>query len=231
MHAVFDKHWNREMSEYPTWASRLGDRRFNSNWTDLSAEGRTRRRNGNVAALADVRAIDRELLPETEQVNYELFERRYLDRIEGQQFDMDLIPIDQRGGIQTQDELGDIVRMITVQDFDDWLARLDKFDTLMQQTIDLMKLGMEKGIVPPRVTMQRVPAQIQKQIVDSPQDSLFYKPFKKIPATQARLGLPVQASALMPVCLSHHPTGVDCSDNCPSGWWLRVPQLEEASST
>ena len=182
LHAVFDKHWNREMSEYPTWASQLGDRRFNSNWTDLSAEGRTRRRSGNVAALADVRDIDRELLPETEQVNYELFERRYLDRIEGQQFDMDLIPIDQRGGIQTQDELGDIVRMTTVQDFDDWLARLDKFDTLMQQTIDLMKLGMEKGIVPPRVTMQRVPAQIQKQIVDSPQDSLFYKPFKKIPA-------------------------------------------------
>ncbi len=45
LHAVFDKHWNREMSEYPTWASQLGDRRFNSNWTDLSAEGRTRRRN------------------------------------------------------------------------------------------------------------------------------------------------------------------------------------------
>ena len=59
LHAVFDKHWNREMSEFPTWASRLGDRRFNRNWTDLSAEGRTRRRNGNVAALADVRSIDR----------------------------------------------------------------------------------------------------------------------------------------------------------------------------
>jgi uncharacterized protein (DUF885 family) len=33
----------------------------------------------------------------------------------------------------------------------------------------------------PKVVMQRVPAQIDKQIVDDPQASLFYKPFKQFP--------------------------------------------------
>jgi prolyl oligopeptidase len=40
---------------------------------------------------------------------------------------------------------------------------------------------MAKGIVPPKIIMQRVPAQIRKQLVENPEQSLFYKPFANIP--------------------------------------------------
>ncbi len=179
---LFDEQWNREMALNPTWASMLGDKRFNTKWSDLSQDGRIARRASDVTALQRLRKIDRELLPDQEKVNYDLFQRRYEDRIESHPFNMDLIPISQRGGIQTLDELARNLELVSRQDFEDWLARLEKLDVLMAQTIELMRTGMATGIMPPKVTMSRVPNQIDKQLVSDPVDSLFYQPFKIMPA-------------------------------------------------
>lgn len=181
LHALFDEHWNLTMQENPEWASLLGDRRFNTEWTDLGAQARRARHERHQRALRELRAIDREALPAEEQVNYDLFERRYADEIEAYQFRTWLMPISQRGGIQTRDELGNRLRLETVGDYEDWLVRLRKLDVQMDQTIALMREGIEQGMVPPRVTMKRVPAQIDKQIVDDPEDSLFFKPFAAMP--------------------------------------------------
>jgi uncharacterized protein (DUF885 family) len=181
MHSIFDDQWARELEEDPVWASYLGDRRYNRQWQDLSAKARASRHEGDVRALGDLQGIDYELLVAEERINYELFERQYRDRIEAYQFDSDLMPISQRGGIQTLDETGNQLRMTTVADYDDWIARLNQVDSYVDQTIDLMKEGMAKGVVPPKITMQRVPAQIKKQLVENPEQSLFYKPFANIP--------------------------------------------------
>ena len=58
---------------------------------------------------------------------------------------------------------------------------LDKLDELMDQTIALMNQGIATGMLPPKATMQRVPAQIAKQLVENPEDSLFYKAFINMP--------------------------------------------------
>ncbi len=181
LHRVFDDHWERELQENPVRASMLGDRRFNRDWSDLSLAALSRFNAGDVKALDDLRSVDRELLPEAERINYDLFERRYKEQVEEFQFDQHLIPISQRGGIQTLDELGDRLRMTTVQDFDDWLARLAKVDQLMDDTIALMQTGINKGVMPPKVTMQRVPDQIARQLAEDPEESLFFKPFQNIP--------------------------------------------------
>ena len=182
LHAIFDRHWNRDMEQNPVWASMLGDRRFNREWGDLSRQSRNSRHEEDIGALRDLLGIDRELLGAEDQINYDLFELRYRNRIEAFQFEDELIPISQRGGIQTLDETGNRLRMKTISDYEDWLVRLGKIDTLMAQTIALMEEGIEKGILPPKITMQRVPAQIEKQLVENPEQSLFYKPFTDLPS-------------------------------------------------
>ena len=171
------------MKESPEWASSLGDRRFNTEWADRSIAGYEQRHEGDLQALKDLRTVDRELLSTAERVNYDLFDRSYRDGVEGFGFKTWLMPISQRGGIQTMDEMGDRLRMTTVQDYEDWLVRLDKFDVVMDQTIALMEAGMRLGIMPPKITMQRVPDQIKKQLTDDPVQSLFYKPFGSMPAS------------------------------------------------
>ncbi|MEX2327406.1 MAG: DUF885 family protein, partial [Pseudomonadales bacterium] len=124
LHQVFDHHWNRVLEENPVWASYLGDRRFNRQWRDLSPAAREKNHAGDLGALEDLRNVDRELLTADDRLNYDLFERDYRDRIEAHQFDMYLIPVSQRGGIQTLDEVGDQLRMSQVSDYEDWLTRL-----------------------------------------------------------------------------------------------------------
>lgn len=181
LHSIFDKHWERRLQQNPVRASYLGDRRFNQDWQDLTPSAYRQREGGDLEALKDLQSIDTELLSKTDKLNYQLFEQRFSDRVESAQFKAHLMPISHRGGIQTLDETGNRIRMREVSDYDDWLARLEKLDLPMSQTIQLMEQGRKEGLMPPAVLMQRVPAQIKRQLVTNPELSPFYKPFSDMP--------------------------------------------------
>ena len=185
LHQIFEDSWNEDMRQSPVWASMLGDRRFNDQWQDLSEAAVEHRSELNAAVLKRLESIDLESLCKADRVNYDLFFQAYSERAAAAEHPTHLMPISQRGGIQTLDETGDRLGLQSVQDFEDWLARLERIDVLMDQTIDLMIQGVEQGYVPPKITMGRVPAQIEKQLVARATDSLFYKPFKQMPAAMA----------------------------------------------
>ncbi len=181
LHALFDAEWNHQMEISPTWASQLGDRRWNDRWPDLSLAAQEREHAHDQQTVERLGQIPREALPPADQLNYDLFQRQYRLAVEGYRFGLRFIPIDQRSGIQTVDELADALRFETAQDYQDWNTRLQTFGSYMDQTIELLREGMRRGMVQPKVTMQRVPAQIEKQVVEKPEDSPFYKPFEKFP--------------------------------------------------
>ncbi|HUS18115.1 MAG TPA: DUF885 domain-containing protein, partial [Terriglobales bacterium] len=138
------------------------------------------RRNADV--LQQLAAIDRTRLAPADRLNYDLFKRQYEVALDEYKFKSYLLPINQREGIQSSDDLANQLRFTTVKDYEDWLARLHNFGTLMDQTITLMREGLRAGIKHPRVIMERLPAQLDRQIV-APEKSGFYAPFTKFPAT------------------------------------------------
>jgi uncharacterized protein (DUF885 family) len=181
LHAFFDAEWEYAMEQNPTWASSLGDRRWNDRWPDLSAEAIQKRQDHARAALATLNKIDRASLSPADQLNYDLFKKEAESDIAGFKFQMHLLPIHQRDGIQTEDELGERLRFETLKDYEDWIARLRAFPTLMDQTIALMREGVKAKVLWPRKVLERVPAQIDKQIVPDPEESPFFKPLTKFP--------------------------------------------------
>jgi uncharacterized protein (DUF885 family) len=185
LHALFDGEWDYEMQQHPTWASSLGDRRWNDRWDDDSAAAIAARHQHDVEILKKLKTVPRAQLSPADQLNYDLFSKRYEMRVEGHRFHWYLIPLNQRGGIQTADELADSLPFTTAKDYEDWIARLQRFPELMDQTIALMREGMRERMMLPKVIMQRIPAQIEKQITDDPQASPFYKPFKHFPVSVA----------------------------------------------
>ena len=182
LHALFDREWRYELQENPTRASQLGDRRWNDRWPDRSLAAIQRRHEHNVQVLKELSQIDRSKLSTADQLNYDLFKKDYETDIEEHQYRWYLVPLNQRGGIQTQNELADSLRFATVKDYEDWIARLNSFPAYMDQTMALMREGSKARMVLPKVIMQRVPGQIEKQLVTKPEDSPFYKPFKRYPA-------------------------------------------------
>ena len=181
LHAFFDAEWDYEMAENPTRASSMGDRRFNDRWDDDSLGAIAKREQHTKDALVQLKKIDRAQLSPADQLNYDLFQKDLEQDIAGFRFRRYLLPINQRGGIQTADELGDQLRFESVKDYEDWIARLRAFPTAMDQQIALMREGMKARIMWPKIVLERVPAQIEKQIVPDPEDSPFFKPLKNFP--------------------------------------------------
>ena len=111
-----------------------------------------------------------------------IFSRKsYENGIESHKYKGYLLPINQRGGIQTAQQTARFVPLKTVKDYEDWITRLNKFPQRMDQTIALMREGKRLNIMWAKKVLERVPAQIDTHIVDSPEKSPFYSAFKKFP--------------------------------------------------
>lgn len=181
LHKLFDEDWDYQMEQHPTTASVLGDRRWNTVWDDSSIAAFEKRQEHRLGVQGQLKKIDRQKLSSADQLNYDLFLKELGNDIEEFKFRTYLLPINQRGGIQSADELAELLRYQTVKDYEDWVARLRTFPKLMEQTIALMREGARERIIWPKVVLDRVPSQIEKQIIENPQESPFYKAFKEFP--------------------------------------------------
>ncbi|TXI46361.1 MAG: DUF885 domain-containing protein [Lysobacter sp.] len=181
LRAFFDAEWERNLREHPESASFEGDRRFNDRWTDLSFEAIERRQAADRDALAALQRFDREQLDAADRLNYDTFLWLQKKAVERQRFREYLQPISHQGGVQTADGMIESLRFETARDYRDWLARMAALPRSVDQILALMREGVRRGNVPPRVLMRRVPAQIAAQIVDDPTRSPFYRPFADFP--------------------------------------------------
>jgi uncharacterized protein (DUF885 family) len=169
--------WNYSMEQNPTWASSLGDRRFNDRWPDESLGAIAARHEHDQEALTRLEAIDRGALSPANQLNDDLYLRNLRMDLEGYRFRFYLLPISQQGGVQDADDILTSLRFSTAKDYQDWLARLKALPAYLDQVTTLLRTGIKEKVLLPKVVMSRIPAQIAKQIVDKPEDSPFYKPF------------------------------------------------------
>jgi uncharacterized protein (DUF885 family) len=185
LHELFAAEWDYQLEQYPTWASRLGDRRWNDRWADESLEAIDRRNRHYVEVLIQLGSIKREELAPADRLNYDLFQKDYENEVQEHRYRWHLIPLNQLGGVQTANELGDALRFEALKDYDDWLARLRALPNYIEQTTALMRAGIEQKILLPQIVLQRIPTQIDHQIVDDPKASPFYKPFTHFAASMA----------------------------------------------
>jgi uncharacterized protein (DUF885 family) len=181
--ALLEEHWQWTLENAPVMASTMGDRRYNREWTDSSLDAIEERHKKTREFLRRAYAIDRGGLAPEDQLNYELFRRQLQDEVDEHQFNGHLMPFSQRGGVQNLDTLTEELRLATVEDYEDWLARLGKLDTVIDQQIELAEAGRKAGLTTPAIIMQRIPDQIEVQLVEFPTDSPFFKPFASLPDT------------------------------------------------
>ena len=198
LNQLFEQEWERNLRDRPEAASYQGDQRFNDRWSDLSLAAFARREQADRVALQRLQAIDRSALSSAEQLDYDTFEWQQQRLVERQKFREHLLPISHQGGPQTADGIAEVMPFANLADYRNYLARMVALPLLVDQVIALMQEGVKAGLLPPRVLMNRVPAQLAAQIVDDPALSPFYRPFKQFPAAippveQARLQASAQA--------------------------------------
>jgi len=180
LHGLFAEEWEHDLSESPIWASSIGERRFDSRWDDVSLAAHQRRQAHDREVLANLARISRADLSKNDALSYDLFKNKVEISVESQPFRLHLFPLNQRGGIQTADEIADELPFTTVKAFEDWNERLASFPAYMDGTLELLAEGIRARMVHPRIAMQRVVAQIDAQIVTDPAKSGYFAPYKKV---------------------------------------------------
>jgi uncharacterized protein (DUF885 family) len=193
LRALIDREWQYQLEHSPTYASVLGDRRWNDRWDDLSLQAIEADHQHNLQVLARLKKLDRARLPAEDQLNYDLFRREYELWVEEHRFKWYLLPTNQVGsipegikqppGVQTAYQLADTLRFATVKDYEDWIVRLRGFGTYVDQVVALMREGIRQKRVHPQVILRRIPPQLARQLVDAPEKSGFYSPFTRFPAS------------------------------------------------
>ncbi len=183
---LVEEFYARELEMNPLNATQIGDDRFDDRIANFyGPEYLAATEAMNREFLNRLKEIDASELQGQDWLTYEAFK---LDRemaIEGEQFAGHLQPVSQFFSIPNFFvQLGSgasIHPFSTVKNYDDFLGRIDDYMVLNQQMIDNMKQGAKQGIVQPRILMAKVIPQLESQIVDSVEDSAFYRPIKNMP--------------------------------------------------
>jgi prolyl oligopeptidase len=183
LHALFASEWEYGLRDWPTRASALGDRRFDDLWPDVSPAAFERRDAHTRELLTRLRAIDPRALSPEDQLSLRLMTRSAELDAEGQPYRLWHLLLDQLEGIQIADEIGDALPFATAREYDAWIARLRAIPAYVEQTTATLREGARERIVQPRLVMERVPAQIDRQIVSDPEKSPFFGPLQRLPSS------------------------------------------------
>lgn len=182
LEVFLEAEWQRTLEANPTWASSLGDRRWNDRWPDLSPAAIAASHEADLAALERLEQFDSDALSTARRLDKEMYRRVLDESIQHYRYRRHLVPFNQRGGPQNAYETVERLRLATVQDYQDWLARVRAFGQLADQNLALLSAGVEAGIVHPRIIAERIAAQLEAQAALDVEQSPWAKAFLELPA-------------------------------------------------
>ena len=187
--------WSGWLDQYPEIATVCGYPGRNDRWTDDSPDGIAARRKHLEASASRIGRFESETLPPGDRLSFALYRDLVATALEGQRFGNDplpfrfgfphnlWIPINQMDGIQiTAADMMELAPRVTVRDFDDRLARLERLPAAIEQNLALLREGLARGFSPPRIAVRGVPDQMAKLVPADPNESAILRPFHEFPA-------------------------------------------------
>jgi uncharacterized protein (DUF885 family) len=186
LNTLYAQYWEENLELDPLTATFAGDPRYNAelpNFLTLEYENQTRAFEQRY--LDRARAIGPEGLTGQDRLSYDIFTLNRESALEDLAFPDRLLPVDQFYNFANSiAQLGSGTSaqpFVTVKDYDDWLKRAAKGPPIFDQAIVNMREGVTKGIVQPRVLMEKVLPQLQANITDDPERSIFWGPITNLP--------------------------------------------------
>jgi uncharacterized protein (DUF885 family) len=181
---LFDESWEETLLEDPLAATHYGDHRYDDRLPRETVADHQRRARADRKFLTRLEAIDRRQLSRDEQISYDIFARGKRDAIAEHEFGADLMPITGRSGFHVEfPELPRTMPLVTVRDYEHYVARLRAFRQLADDHVALMREGIKRKMTLPAIVLADFDKTISPHLVDDPTQSLLYKPLAEMPST------------------------------------------------
>ncbi len=188
LNTLYEEYFDRNLELNPLRATFIGDNRWNDRFpNNLGPEHRAAQKALWTEYLDKLQSFDASRLQGQDRLNYDMLTYNLKISLEGYEIPSYLMPINQfrnMANFFVQMGSGSSVQPFkTVKDYDDFLGRIDGFLVVMEQAKTNMREGMGKGYVQPRILMEKVIPQLESQLVESVEQSAFYRPVKNMPAS------------------------------------------------
>jgi len=159
--------------------------------------------------LQQLQGIDRRQLSSPEQVNYDIYLPQIRALIADQQFRDYEMPANSDSTFWT--DIGYTARRAfkTLQDYRNWIAQMRDIPRYFHEQMDEMRAGMKRGFTPPRITMEGRDASITAVTEATPEESLFYTPFKDMVGVPESDRAPLRQQAIQVIRDSVQPAYVE----------------------
>lgn len=177
-----DAEWQRHLAANPIDATLLGDHRFDRELPDRSPAGVEKDKRARRAARQQLATLIVPGLAAAPRLNAELY-AWLLDRdLAADKFCEECLVLSPSGGPhETIADLLEIAPPQSAKEAEDLLVRMDKFPDYLAQQRAWLERGLQQKIVAPRAIMEKVPAQIRKQIDKPVEQSAMLAAFAKLP--------------------------------------------------
>jgi uncharacterized protein (DUF885 family) len=184
LHDLFKREWETRLKEDPLEATSVGRHEYDAllpsaTFADLQRE------NGEAKAFLDELAgIDRARLSAIDQVNYDIFKRQLDNEIADFELGGYQMPFNADSGFHSGfSRLPEEVPLATVKDYESYISRLRAWPRYVGEQIELMRMGLKRGMSIPRATLTGYEKTISAHVVDDVAGSVFWVPFTKFPST------------------------------------------------
>lgn len=185
---MLDEYYEEGLKLNPIKATFAGDNRYNNSFPNtLSEEYATKIKAYYTNYLDQLSQYNDDDLSESEQMSKAVLKWDCDINIQRLTFRQDLFPIDQMWTVNLM--IGQLASgssaqpFNTVDDYNNWLQRLDGYLEWMALAESKMKEGIESGYVLPKSLIKKVLPQLEALTLENLDQHLFYSPVKNFPET------------------------------------------------
>lgn len=183
-----EEYYEENSMFYPLSLTAKGDNRFNDQMPNtLSDSFRKKIHDFNIKTLKSIKTFNRAALNSFDRISYDMLNIQINEALESEQFHLEYIPFDQRGGLPlTFPSLGSgasFQPFKTVKDYENWLKRVDAFPDFMDSAIENFNKGIAAKMVLPRSLVIKMIPQLLAQTETDTTKNLFYKPILNMPSS------------------------------------------------
>jgi uncharacterized protein (DUF885 family) len=184
LNAIFHDYWEDRLKHDPEFASSIGDKRYNDQIDDYSVKAYHDSLEREQEVFMRLASIETEGLTQQEKDSRDLLLRDITLDQEAEQFKEWEMPISQRSGFYLDyPQLAAQLTFTTVEDYDDWIARLQAIPRAFDQVSTNMAIGMDDHRVPPKFLLKLALDEVNTLAHQKPEDSPFALPLRNFPAS------------------------------------------------
>lgn len=180
LQAIIDQSWQLQLSASPEMAYSMGDASAAGKLADLSPAALAKLNQGQIAVLAQLKALDRSSLSKEDKINAQILEEQIQNDVDLYRFKDYYLPITAESGFHAYITSIAQGRFNTLEDYRNYIAKLNTLPTYFAQQTHWLKQGLAEGITPPKVTLNGFEDSISAYIVPVEKSS-YFKPFTQYP--------------------------------------------------